>query len=223
MLDFRVFVNFKTYKEATGENSLKLAKICLKLSKEKNIPIVPIVQIVDLFRVASETGGQVWVQHLDDANPGKSTGFITIDAVMEALGKGTLLNHSEHPLPPGLVKQTIVKAKQKGFQTMVCTKTLGQLKKLIKFKPDLIAYEISEFIGTTTSITDASPKSIIKAVKICGEIPLIIGAGINKPEDLTKAKEMGAKGVLVSSSVVLAEDQEQKLGELLSTLLPKEG
>lgn len=222
MLDFRIFVNFKTYKEATGENSLKLAKICLKLSREKNIPIIPVVQTVDLFRVTRETGDQVWVQHLDDANPEKSTGFITIDAVREAQGKGTLLNHSEHPLPPGLVKQIIIKAKQRGFQTMVCAKTLGQLKRLIRVKPDFMAYEISEFIGTTTSITDASPKSVIKAVKICGEIPLIVGAGINKPEDLTKAKEMGAKGVLVSSSIVLAENQEQKLSELLSTLLPKE-
>jgi triosephosphate isomerase len=217
--DFKIFVNFKTYSESTGENSLKLAEICLKQAKEKNILIIPVVQAVDLFRVTSKLGGQVWVQHIDDATSGKFTGLVTTEAIAIAQGKGTLLNHSEHPIPPGTVKQIVVKAKNKGLQTMICAKTLGQLKRLIKLKPDFMGYEISEFIGTNVSITDASPKSIIKAVGICGEIPLIIGAGINKKEDLVKAKQMGAQGVLISSSVVLAENQELRLKELLSAIV----
>lgn len=216
--DFVIFVNFKTYPEATGENSLKLAETCLKISKEKNLPVIPIVQAVDLFRVTSKTGSEVWVQHIDKADPGKFTGFVTPEAVAMARGKGTLLNHSEHPLAPGTVKQIAAKAKNRGLKTMICAKTLGQLKKLIQIKPDFMGYEISELIGSNVSITDASPKSIIKAVEICKETPLIIGAGVNKKEDLIKAKQMGARGILISSSIVLAEKQESRLRELLNGL-----
>jgi triosephosphate isomerase len=215
--DFSVFVNFKTYKEASGENSLNLAKICLKFSEE-GFSVIPVVQALDLYRVTSQIKKPVWVQHFDDVLPGKFTGWITPEAVKESGGEGALLNHSEHPLPPGTVKHLVSKARQNGLKTMVCVKTLGQLKRLVKFKPDFLGYEISEFIGTATSITEVSPKSVAKAVKICGEIPLIVGAGINKKEDLVKAKELGARGVLISSAVVLAENQEQKLRELLSAL-----
>lgn len=215
MSDFKVFVNFKTYPQGTGEKAVGLAKI-LRQAQDKfasRFEIIPIVQAVDLFRIKQEVEIPVWVQHLDWQPQGQYTGFINLEAVIEAGASGTLLNHSEHQIPPGTVRQTI--SRIRNFQSMVCCKTLGQMKRLVKFKPDFIAYEIAELIGTKDSITQKAPKAIKHAVEICGKIPLIVGAGIHKRHDLETAKRLGAKGVLISSAVVLAEDPKEKLIELL--------
>jgi triosephosphate isomerase len=92
------------------------------------------------------------------------------------------------------------------------------MERLVKLKPDFVGYEISELIGGEVSITDSNPKAIKHAVELCGKIPLIVGAGVHQAEDLKKAMDLGAKGVLVSSAVVLAENPRQKLEDLISKL-----
>jgi len=223
---FKIFINFKTYSQATGENAVKLAKICEgigSLGGSGRVEIIPVVQAVDLFRITTEVKIPVWVQHLDPQLPGPFTGWENLEAIIEAGAAGTLLNHSEHQVSPGTIKQTLArirnsKLKIRNFQVMVCCKTLGQMERLVKLKPDFIAYEISELIASNTSITDSNPKAIQHAVEICKGIPLIVGAGIHKAEDLVKAKKFGAKGVLISSAVVLAENPKNKLLELIKLL-----
>ncbi len=227
MQNFKVFVNFKTYPEGTGERAEELAKACEEVSLASNIQIIPVVQTVDLYNLKKTVQIPVWVQHLDFQEQGQFTGWENLEAVIEAGASGTLLNHSEHQIPPGTIKQTISRIKAisnsqlviRNFQTMVCCKTLGQMERLVKLKPDYIAYEISQIIGTKTSITDYDPQAIKHSVEICGEIPLLVGAGIHKAEDLKKAKELGASGILISSAVVLAENPKEKLTELISGLL----
>lgn len=225
MEKFKIFVNFKTYPQGTGEKALVLAKGCEEIfyslqNDKKNIEIIPVVQAVDLFRIKKEIKIPVWVQHLDWQPPGKFTGWINLEAVIEAGAGGTLLNHSEHQIPPGTIKQIIsrirnLKLEVRNFQVMVCCKTLGQMERLVKFKPNYIAYEIAELIGTKNSITQVAPKAVKHAVEICGKIPLIVGAGINQKKDLEIALRLGAKGVLVSSAVVLSENPKAKLLELI--------
>lgn len=215
MQEFTIFINFKTYPQGTGERALKLAQTIEKISSEKKIAIVPIVQAVDLWRLTTVVKIPVWVEHVDPVLPGKTTGFTVLESVMEAGAVGALINHSEHPLPPGTVKQILARVRGKGFQTIVAAKTLGQLERLAKLKPDFLAYEIAELIGGKISITKMNPKAVEKAVKIAGEIPLVVGAGINQAEDLAKAKALGAKGVLIASAVVLAAEPQEKLLELL--------
>jgi len=218
---FRFFINFKTYPEATGEKAVELAKICNKVSRScrEDVEIISVVQAVDLFRVSEAFTGRVWVQHLDWQKPGRATGWISPEAAAGAGAGGTLLNHSEHRLPPGTIKQTInrIRALDKKFSAIVCAGTLGQLKRLIFIRPDYLAYEVKELIAGSVSITRARPKSIYKAVTQAKEkgIPLIVGAGINQPEDVFLARKMGAGGVLVSSAVVLADNPEEKLRELV--------
>lgn len=219
---FTVFINFKTYSEATGEKALKLAKICAEVAKQKRAEIIPIVQAVDLFRVSQTIKGPVWAQHVDWQKPGQVTGWINLEAAIKAGASGTLLNHSEHRLPPGTIKQTVKRTKNlnNNFGVMVCAGTLGQLKKLIFTKPDYLAYEIKGLIGGPNSITRSSPKSVRKAIVMAKEkhIPLVVGAGINSGEDVFLARKMGARGVLVSSAVVLADNPEEKLRELVGSV-----
>ncbi|MGI6278346.1 MAG: triose-phosphate isomerase [Patescibacteria group bacterium] len=217
---FKIFINFKTYPEATGEKALRLAKICHRVAQNKKVEIIPLVQTVDLLRISQAIEGPVWAQHADWQKPGQATGWINLEALMASGATGTLLNHSEHRLPPGTIKQIIRRAKDvnNDFGAMVCGETLGQLKKLVFAKPDYLAYEIKELIGGPDSITKASPGSVRKAIIIAKEknVPLVVGAGINSREDVLLAKKMGARGVLISSAVVLADNPEEKLRELAS-------
>lgn len=235
MEDFKVFINFKTYPQGTGERAVELARILRQVNTECNrsaqdkfasVEIIPVVQIADVFKVKQEIDIPVWVQHLDWQEQGEFTGWVNLEAVVEAGASGTLLNHSEHQIPPGTIKQTLkrvrnlggVRGMRENFEVMVCCRTLGQMERLGKLKPDYLGYEISGLIGGETSVVDSEPKAIEHAVEICGVIPLIVGAGINKKEDLQKTRQLGAKGVLISSAVMLAENPKAKLTELLSLL-----
>jgi len=220
MENFKIFINFKTYPQGTGKKAVELAQICEEVSKGES-EVIPIVQAVDLSEVKKAVKIPVWVQHLDWQPQGQFTGFTNLEAVIEAGAVGTLLNHSEHQIPPGSVKQTISRIKNlkleiKNFEVMLCCKTLGQMEKLVKLQPDYIAYEIAELIGTKTSICETAPKAVEHAVKICAKIPLIVGAGIHSNKDLEVAEKLGAKGVLISSAVVLDKNPRNKLLELLS-------
>jgi len=216
--DFKVFVNFKTYPQGTGKKAVDLAKICGEVGHKNNLLVIPIVQVADLSKVKEAVEIPLWVQHLDPQPQGQFTGWINLEAAMEAGASGTLLNHSEHPLAPGTIKQILSRI-DKNFEVMVCCKTLGQMERLVKLKPNFIGYEISELIGGKVSILDRNIKAIQHALKICEKIPLVIGAGIHQKEDLQKAKELGCAGVLISSSIVLADDPKQKLEEILKLII----
>lgn len=224
MSDFRIFVNFKTYPQGSGEAAKALAEICQQVGEEHGLNITPIVQVVDLCLAKEAVSVPVWVQHIDPQPPGQYTGWTNLKAVIDEGGKGTLINHSEHQLPPGTIKQVMARikeAKTEGveFGSMICAKTLGQIERLVKLRPDFIGYEIGELIGGKVSITDSNPKSIANAVGLCADVPLVVGAGIHKAQDLIKAKELGAKGVLVASAVVLADNPKKKLEELIKLII----
>lgn len=227
MQDFKVFINFKTYPQGTGERAVELVRAMREVQEGQEGPggleIIPIVQAADIFRITKEVKIPVWIQHVDPYPQGQFTGWQNLEAAIEAGASGTLLNHSEHQIPPGRIKQVISAIRKtqytkRNFEVMVCCKTLGQMERLVKLKPNYIGYEISGLIGGKISITDFEPQAIKHAVEICGRIPLIVGAGIHKAEDLGKARELGAEGVLISSAIVLAENPKAKLAELLSLL-----
>jgi len=222
-----IFVNFKTYKEGTGEKAVELAEICRAVQEESKIKIVPVVQIVDLYQVKHRFPElEVWVQHLDPFPQGQYTGWINLEAVKEAGASGTLLNHSEHQIPPGTVRQIIKRTRvsshqspvtsHQRFQVMVCCKSLGQAERLAKFKPDLLAYEPPELIGSREkSVTSEKPEAIGNLVKMIPEIPVIVGAGIHSQEDIKISLKMGAKGILVATDVVLAKNPQKELEDLV--------
>lgn len=212
-----IFVNFKTYSQANGEKAVNLAKICQEVSQKSGIEIIPVVQVVDLYRVTRAVEIPVWIQHVDWQPPGQFTGFINLEAVIEEGGRGTILNHAEHKLPLGTVRQTIKRIKKnlkEEFKILVCCRSLGQAEKLRKLKPDFLAYEPPELIGGEVSVGEFNPTAIVHFVDICRPIFPIIGAGIKNKEDVKIGMKLGAKGILVSSHVVLAKDPKKVLLEL---------
>jgi triosephosphate isomerase (TIM) len=207
-----IFINFKTYPQGTGQKAVELAKICDKVSKSSGIRIIPVVQVVDLWQARQAVSIPIWVQHTDWQEPGQHTGWINLESVIESGASGTLLNHSEHQLPPGTVNQVLKRINK--FSTMVCCKTFGQAERLLKMKPDFLAYEPPELIGNKEkSVATEKPKVINKIVEL-SSIPVIVGAGIHSKEDVKISLNLGAKGVLVSSDIVLSENSEKDLMKL---------
>jgi len=211
-----ILVNFKTYPQGTGNLSLKLVEICQKIQKTSGVKIIPVVQTVDLRQATQKFPDlEIWIQHLDWQPAGQWTGWVNLEAAAEAGASGTLLNHSEHPLPPGTVNQVIKRVKD--FKVMVCCRTIGQATRLAKFKPDFLAYEPPELIGNKEkSVATEKPKAIKKIASFIKPIPLIVGAGINSREDVKTGLKMGACGILVSSGVVLSEEPEKVLSDFAS-------
>jgi len=209
-----IFVNFKTFPQASGERALQLAEICEKIGKKTKVKIIPVVQAVDLYRIAQTIKIPIWVQHLDWQKPGPFTGWLNLENIINNQAQGAILNHTEHKIPAGKIRPTVKRAKDKKFQTLICCRSLGQAGKLMKAKPDFMAYEPSELIGGKISVSQAEPKMIKHFVEEIKPIPAIIGAGIKTKEDVQLGLEQGAKGILVASGIVLAKDQEKALQEL---------
>jgi triosephosphate isomerase len=209
-----IFVNFKTYQQATGEMAVKLAEICREVAEEASLEVIPFVQSADLFRLASQNF-EVWAQHVDDIEFGPSSGRILPEAVLAAGAKGTLLNHSERKLPLEVIKASVVRCRRLGLKAMVCADSVEEAKEIEKSAPDFLAYEPPEFIGSQTdSVATARPEVIKAFVSKIKSIPVLVGAGIHSQEDVKIALKLGAQGILVSSDVVLAKDPKNELLDL---------
>lgn len=207
-----IFVNFKTYPQASEHKAVKLAQICQEVAKISKVPIIPCVQTADLYQVSAAVG-PVWVQHLDPVESGKNTGYVTAQAVKNHGGSGTLLNHSEHPIKFEDLKKAILLAKQFGLKTMVLVSNLNQVKEVDQLHPDYLGLEEPSLIGGKVAMVKSEQfrseiKGFVKLVK--NAVPLI-GAGINEPSDIKESLALGAKGVLVASAVVISENPKEIL------------
>lgn len=212
-----LFINFKTYTQATGDNAVRLALACELASAETKIPIIPVVSATDIYRVSQHTDSPVWAQHVDPVEPNQHTGFITIEALIEAGAQGTILNHSEHSLDFDILNQTIKRARavDPDFPIMICVPTIEALKHAAVLQPDFLAYEPPELIASETeSVATKQPAIISDAVSAAGHIPLIVGAGIKDVKDISVSTQKGARGVLIASAVVKSDDPKTLLIEL---------
>jgi len=209
-----IFVNFKTYQEGTGEKAAKLAKICQTVAQKTSLEIIPLVQTADLFRLSCQAL-TVWAQAVDDIGFGANTGRVLPEAILAAGAEGVLLNHSENKIPTQIMGTLLPRCRKLGLKSLVCAESIEEAREIEKFKPDYLAYEPSEFIGSqTASVSSAKPEVIKEFIKQIKSLPVLVGAGIHSQKDVKIALELGAKGILVSSSIVLARAPQKKLIDL---------
>lgn len=222
-----IFVNFKTYKEVSGENAIKLAHIVKKCSEETGIIIVSAVQATDIKDCSNIAIGRVWAQHVDGVEYGRHTGAILPESVLANGASGTFLNHSEHKFNSDNwadLENTISRCKETGLKTLVFGSNIEELDKIIKFNPDFVSYEPPELIASKdTSVAKANPEIIKEAVKVASKasIPLIVGAGIKSKEDVSTSLSLGAFGIAVSSNIVLSSDPEQEIMNMAGAFFSK--
>jgi triosephosphate isomerase len=215
-----IIVNFKTYKQATGKDAIKLAKICEEVAREKGVEIVVCPQMLDCAKVREAVNIPVFAQHVDDIDPGSHTGWILIDSLIDLGLDGSLVNHSEHRIENGKIEGAVKRLKDADMTPIVCTKDVSETGELSKLKPDFVAIEPPELIGTGVSVSTAQPELITGAVDAAEKgVPVLCGAGIAKGEDIKAALELGAEGVLLASGVTKAEDPKKVLSELADYML----
>ncbi len=212
-----VIVNFKTYKEASGNNAVKLAKICGEVSKKQKIEIAVAVQPADIYRVAKAVSIKVLAQHIDAVPAGQFSGHIFSGNIKENGAFGTLLNHSERQISLDALEKSVNAAKSAGLLAVVCASTPEIAQKASSFNPDFIAIEPPELIGGNISVSTAKPEIITNTIKkIKNNVPVLCGAGIKTEDDVRKACQLGAKGIILASGVALAKNQRKALLSLVN-------
>ncbi|MEM3154381.1 MAG: triose-phosphate isomerase [Candidatus Woesearchaeota archaeon] len=212
-------INFKAYENSSGFNAIRLAKICEKVAKKKKANIAVAVQPADIFAVASNVSIPVIAQHVDAIRYGANTGWILPESVVMAGAVGSLVNHSEHPIPLPQIKETIRRLRELGMVSVACAGTPSMAVKIADFYPDAIAIEPPELIGGNISVSKARPQVIANTTSRIRDVPILCGAGIRTTEDVKRAVELGVRGILVSSGVANAKSPGTALAQLVKGLM----
>lgn len=213
-MDFPVlFVNFKTYERGTAGDAEVIAGVCERITKNKDVNIIPVAQVGDLYRVSKNLQIPVYAQRIDPIDYGSHTGHVLPEDLTENGAAGVVINHSEDKRKDEVVKNCISRAEDVGLETLVCAETPDKIKELSSFGPDVMAIEPPELIGGDVSVSSARPSIITDSLERT-DIPVICGAGIKTKKDVEKALELGARGIFVASGIVKAESPEKKIREL---------
>lgn len=210
-----IFVNFKTYKEGSGQKAVTLAKIINKVAVDMGVQIIACPQVADFKEVKGLTDFPVWTQHVDSFERGKTTGWFPPEIAKELGAAGTLLNHSEHKIAFEELKNTLTRCREIGLKVVAIANSLEEARDISKLKPDFLGYEPPEFVGsTTTSVAMAKPEVIKAVVEVASPVKVLVGAGVHRVEDVRISLSFGAVGVILATDVVLAENPEKELIKL---------
>lgn len=222
-----ILVNFKAYAEATCENAIKLAEMAERVNTETGVCIGVAPQFVDIPVIAKRFNIPVFAQHIDPISYGSYTGHVLPESIKYAGAVGSLINHSEKRLSINDISAAIERSREIGLVLVVCSESAAASTIIASFKPDIIAVEPPELIGTGISVSKAKPEVItatLRAVKrIYPEVAVLCGAGITSGSDVAAAIKLGVEGVLVSSGVVKAKDPYKVMLEFAEAILKAKG
>ena len=220
---FLLVVNFKTYVEATGKRAIELAKLAGEVSRETGVTIIVAPQFTDIEPVSKTVDIPVFSQHLDSIKPGAHTGHVLAEAVKSAGAEGTLLNHSERRINTSEIADSLKVCSDADLLSLVCADTTQASVNIARMRPDMIAIEPPELIGTGISVSTARPELITESVgqirKVNHSVTVLCGAGLTNAEDVSKALELGSQGVLVASAVVKSKDPKAVLEGMAGAMI----
>jgi triosephosphate isomerase len=216
-------VNFKNYMEVAGHRTLELARAAERVSRELGVTIAVAPPTPYLAQVAEQVEVPVLAQHVELSRVGSTTGAIVPELVREAGVVGSLVNHSERRLSRDDVEATVARLHRVGLKAVVCAEDPVEVEEYARLNPAFLAIEPPELIGSGRAVSRARPEVITDSVVAAGRHGLgdrvLCGAGIVAGEDVAKAVELGAQGILVASGVVKAADWVRALEELAAPLV----
>lgn len=184
-----VVVNFKRCVE--GDKAVDLARLCKKYGA------IACPQLADLA-VCVETGVECWIQKYEP----QAVGHV-----------GALLNHSDYPLTEEVLNAQCSMLKK--FTKCICVNSLEEAIRVDRLRPDFIAFEPHELIGSREKSVSSEKPEEIRRIVLSTQRKVLIGAGVHSAKDVKIALEMGARGILVATDVVKAVDPEKELRELV--------
>ncbi len=211
-------VNAKVYYPYSfGSRLLRIVRALDKIAQEYGFETIiapPHTELKDVFEVATNT--KVYAQHVDPVEPGAHTGAVVLEGIKDYI-HGSIINHSEKRIRIDEIEIIVNKLKRFDKRSLVCAPTPRTAAAVAVLEPDMVAMEPPELIGTGISVSRAKPETITATVEAVKRVgfggKILVGAGISKGEDVAKALELGADGVLVASAVVKADDPYMKLKE----------
>jgi triosephosphate isomerase len=200
-MEAEIFINFKHYDNAVGNNSEKLLSDFNSIKDQRNLYYC--VAATDLRLQKSFPSLKLFSQHVDPNGYGAFTGSISIELLKNMGINGSLLNHSEKRIKSSIIEETVKKSKLLDFDIVLCVENLDEVEKYSTLEPAYIAYEPPELIGGNISVSTAKPEIIEKASKLCsGKTNLLVGAGVKTRKDIDISMDLGASGVLIASGIV---------------------
>ncbi len=215
-----IILNFKAYKQAIGDGSVKLSQIAKEVSQQTGVRIIVAPQPTEIAKTAPIV--ETIAQNIDPIDPGRGTGFLLADSVLQNGGNGSILNHSEHKMDHRELAVAIAKMRELGMKSFVCAKDVEEAKQVAFLNPDFIAVEPPELIGTGKSVSTTQPevvKNSVAAIQMINKkVKILCGAGISNWTDSKKARELGTEGVLLASAFVLAKDPKAVLLDIATGL-----
>ncbi|MDE1763662.1 MAG: triose-phosphate isomerase [Thaumarchaeota archaeon] len=209
-------INFKNYEEISDSRSIRLAEAASKVAKKYKTKIV-VCPPNHMISEVAKLPVTVFSQHVDTAKIGSTTGFAVPELLKKSKIKGSLINHSEHRISPQEIEDLVSRLKNLKMTSVVCVKDVSEAGRYAKLEPDYIAIEPPELIGSGKAVSKERPGVItdsVKAVKNAkNSTRLLCGAGIISGDDVARALDLGADGILVASGIVKAKNWKNIIEE----------
>jgi triosephosphate isomerase (TIM) len=217
-----LILNFKNYEEVSGDKAIKLAQAAHEVAAKLEVEIVVAPPQPTLALIAKSVKIPVISQHVDNEDVGPSTGFFVPEIARACGAVGSIINHSEHRIEMTSIATLVDRMRKLGMTSIVCAQEPHEVMEISAFKPDFIAIEPPELIGSGRAVSKENPAIITKSIQVAGSRSSIIcGAGITDKDDVTKAMELGSHGILVASSIVKATGSwHEKISELAFGMKP---
>jgi len=215
-------INCKNYEEISGDKIIKFVKTAEKVSKKYKVRIA-IAPPQHLIGLVANSSIPILAQHIDDYKVGSTTGFVIPELLKKSKVSGSLINHSEHRISSNEIAKLVLKLKKLKMISVLCVKNVSEARKYAKLNPNYIAIEPPELIGSGKAVSKEKPGLIIKAAEAVksakNNTKLLCGAGIVSGEDVTKAVELGSKGILVASGIIKANNWDKIISEFAKALV----
>ena len=217
-----LILNFKNYEEVSGDKAIKLAQAAHEVAAKLGVEIVVAPPQPTLALIAKSVKIPVISQHVDNEDVGPSTGFFVPEVARACGAVGSIINHSEHRIEMTSIASLVDRMRKLGLTSIVCAQEPHEVMEISAFKPDFIAIEPPELIGSGRAVSKENPEIITKSIQVAGSRSSIIcGAGITDKDDVTRAMELGSHGILVASSIVKATTSwHEKISELAFGMKP---
>jgi len=215
-------INCKNYEEIAGDKIIEFVKIAEKISKRYKIKIA-VAPPQHLIGLVANSSIPILAQHVDNSKVGSTTGFIIPELLKKSKVSGSLINHSEHRISSDEISNLVLKLRELKMISVVCVKDVAEAKKYAKLNPDYIAIEPPELIGSGKAVSKERPELITKSADAVNsaknKTKLLCGAGIVSGQDVTKALELGSKGILVASGIIKAKNWTKVIEEFSKAML----
>lgn len=191
-------INFKTYRTSYGSSAVRIAREADEVAKDYPglVEVILLPPVTEILRIAnSVTYSRVFAQHVDPVEEGAYTGHVTPEMVREAGAAGVMLNHSERRLRLDEINMILGRARRLGLRTLVCADTPEVAAAASILRPEMLAVEPPELIGTGIPVSKAKPEivrnTVDKVRRLNEEVVILTGAGITAGDDAAAAVRLG--------------------------------